>query len=230
MTSVAAQLRQQPTFAGLSESAARTLAVGTQRVEYAPGQVVVIEGQPARHVYYLTSGLVRVFFPRRKDRAALTLALRAAPGMFGDIAVLNGTPYTSSVDALGPVVVLAVDERAWRATLAAEPQVALAHYRSLAERFLGATQNQRSGIEPRPVERVAALLLSYAQHAGVVVDNGILIDAAIAQEDIAEQTASTRRTVVRALADLFASGTLLRRGRKFVVADVDALARVALGR
>jgi CRP-like cAMP-binding protein len=84
------------------------------------------------------------------------------------------------------------------------------------------------GIEPRPVERVAALVLSYAQRTGVRGDDGALIDAMIAAEDIAEQTASTRRTVVRALSDVFASGEFKRGARKLIVIDVDALARAVL--
>ena len=231
MASIASLLARHPSWAGLSEQGARALANSTEQQKFSPGQVIVIEGQPARHVYYLVDGVVRVFFPRRKGRAALTLALRGAPGMFGDIAVLNATAYTSSVDALTPSVVLAVEHAAWRATLTAEPRVAMLHYQSLGERFLGATQNQRGAIDPRPVERVAALLLSYAQHTGVPLpEGGVLIDAVVAQEDIAEQTASTRRTVVRALGALFDSGTLRRHGRKLVVTDIDALARTALAR
>jgi CRP-like cAMP-binding protein len=80
-----------------------------------------------------------------------------SPGRVVDIAALNERAYTSSVDALAPTSALAVDKGAWRACLAAEPRVALRHDQSLTERSLSATQTQGVGIEPRPVERVAAL-------------------------------------------------------------------------
>lgn len=221
-------LRQHPLWSPLSDASARALAASAGVCEYAAGQVVVRDGEPAHHVHYLTHGLVRVYFPRTKARASLTLALIEAPGMFGDIACLNGSPYTATVEALSSCRTVALPVGVWRDVLAREPAVALLHYQRLALRFVGATQTQRRSIEPRPVERVAALLLSYAQHVGVAVEGGTLIDAVIAQEDIAEQTASTRRTVVRALAELFDSGALRRHGRKLIVVDTQQLARVAL--
>lgn len=229
MASPLALLRQHPLWAPLSDAATRTLAAHAGICDFSAGQVLVREGEPAQHLRYLTHGLVRTYFPRTKTRASLTLALTAAPAMFGDIACLNGTPYTATVEALNACRTVAVPVAVWRDVLGREPAVALLHDARLAQRFTGATQIQRRSIDPRPLECVAALLLSYAQHGGVAIDDGVLIDVVLAQEDIAEQTASTRRTVVRALGDLFDSGTLRRHGRKFVVVDADRLARAALG-
>jgi CRP/FNR family transcriptional regulator len=228
MASPVALLRQHPLWAPLSEPAARQLAASAGLSTYSAGQVIVRDGEAAGHVHYLTHGLVRVYFPRTRTRASLTLALIEAPGMFGDIACLNQSPYTATVEALAACGTVSVPRAAWRAAIEREPLVAMLHYQKLAQRFAGATHIQRWSIDPRPVERVAALLLSYAQHVGVAVEGGTLIDAVIAQEDIAEQTASTRRTVVRALGELFDSGALLRSGRKLVVVDAAKLARAAL--
>ena len=158
----------------------------------------------------------------------MTLSLIEAPGVFGDIACLNGTPYTATVEALSSCLTVALPVKTWLLAIDGEPRVAALHYKTLARRFIDATTIQRHSIDVRPVERVAALLLSYTQHTGVPVDGGTLIDVVIAQEDIAEQTACARRTVVRALAELLDSGTLKRHGRKLVVVDVAKLARAAL--
>lgn len=228
MSSLAGMLRRHPAWADVADTTLRQLVASARPIELAPGQVAVRDGEAASAIHYLVEGLVRVYFPRTRQRPSFTLALLAAPATFGDIACLTGSPYTAAVEALAPARTVAVATPAVLAALAAEPRACLRHYVALAHRFAVATQVERSSVAPRPAERIAALLLAYGQKLGRPVPEGTLIDRAIPQEEIAEQTASNRRSVVRALSVFFRARALMRQGRKLVIVDGDALARAAI--
>jgi CRP/FNR family transcriptional regulator, cyclic AMP receptor protein len=212
-------LRQHPIWEAASDVALHTLADGARSEDRAAGQMFVIEGQPADAIWLLMSGAARVFYPQKKERPEVTVRLMRAPGAFGDVACVTKSAYTASVEALEPARAIAVDARAYFAALQQDPKACFRQYWDVALRFAGAVGTERAAFSSSVVERVVALLLAYAEHGGG--------DVKLSQDDIAQQVGSNRRSVVRVMEQLYDSGGLERRGRRYAIVDRAKLLSVA---
>ncbi|HEY6506451.1 MAG TPA: cyclic nucleotide-binding domain-containing protein, partial [Vicinamibacterales bacterium] len=99
--------RDFPAFTRLSSEA----MVGVVLAELEPraaaaGDVIFAEGDPPGPLYLIEEGRVRAM--RRTDGAAAYLGSFGPGEYFGELAALNGTPRTSSVEALAPCRLLSL--------------------------------------------------------------------------------------------------------------------------
>jgi CRP/FNR family cyclic AMP-dependent transcriptional regulator len=105
---------------------------GIEPAKYAPGDVLLSEGQASGRLYVLASGSVEVM--RGKTRVALI----ADPGaVFGEMSVLLGTPHTATVRAASTVSVFVFDDA--QGFLKSRPEIAFFLGRLLAQRLNAAT-------------------------------------------------------------------------------------------
>jgi CRP-like cAMP-binding protein len=108
--------------------------VAIQR-QFAGGQVIFMEGEPANWIYVLESGWVKASRMSPEGREQALLFLKQGD-VFGDVAVLTNTPYPGTVVALEPVKVWAIEKADILRLLASHPELALAIIRSLGQRIL----------------------------------------------------------------------------------------------
>lgn len=215
--SVLKLLRTHPVWADTPEPNRRALAATGRRLDLAPGQVAVREGQESGWVHLLVEGVLRAHYPGTRSRRSLTARLMGAPEVFGDLACLQGSVYGSSVEALTHAVIISFPAKQYFAELLRDPATCMRQYRDLGRRFKAATQHELSTATGGSTERVGALILAYAEHFGRPTPEGLLVDLPLSQESIAEQTGCNRRTVVRVLDQYFVSGVLRRRGRRLML-------------
>jgi CRP-like cAMP-binding protein len=190
-------------------------------VERRKGQVFVVEGAPPETVYLLAQGDVRTFFAARRGRPEVTTSLLRAPARFGDVPALLRVSHSSTVEAATDALALAFEAQAYLRALQHEPAAAFAHYASAAQDLAGSGERERAALTGGLLERTVAILIAYADPQTHTVS--------LSQDDLAQFTGSTRRTIARVMARLYASGGLLRRGRRYVVVDPTALGRLPRG-
>jgi CRP-like cAMP-binding protein len=77
-----------------------------QRVEVAPGTVLIREGEPGDRFFVLLSGLAGVSQSTLGDRRVLK-----AGEFFGEVALTMNVPRTATVTAMTPCVVASCDEQ-----------------------------------------------------------------------------------------------------------------------
>ena len=96
-----------PVLADLSDDDLRMLVDHGEVRTYPDGETIFMEGMPARALYFLVSGSVRIF--RNVATGAQLDLVRFEPGaIFGEVALLAGTQRTASSAALGDVTALRV--------------------------------------------------------------------------------------------------------------------------
>jgi CRP-like cAMP-binding protein len=96
-----------PALAPLTDDEVRPLLEKGEFRTYADGESVFAEGQPARALYFLLDGEVRIH--RRGSMApGLDLATLSRGAIFGEVALLARTERTASATALGRVTALRV--------------------------------------------------------------------------------------------------------------------------
>jgi CRP-like cAMP-binding protein len=92
-----------PLLAGLEPGALALLAAEGAVRNFAPGEIVVSEGDPGHSFFILAEGDVEVV--KRDGHQGETLLARLHRGtFFGEMCVVNPMPRAATVRALGPVI------------------------------------------------------------------------------------------------------------------------------
>ncbi|WP_410634422.1 Crp/Fnr family transcriptional regulator [Amycolatopsis sp. cmx-4-83] len=173
------------------------LSRGTRR-RFRANDVVLMEGDPSDHVHVLVAGWVRVSAIVEDGREVL-FGLRGPGEVLGDLAAVTGRPRTASVRAIEPCTVFQLTGAQFIDVLHARPEIAIATIKTVAARLRNAESARVDSAALDVTRRVAVHLLRLAEEHGRSVPEGVVIEAALSQTDIAAQVGAARRTVARAL-------------------------------
>ena len=116
------------------------------RKVFAPGDLIIREGDIGDAAYMIASGRCRAF--RKTADGSETLALMDTGDVFGEMALLLDEPRAASVEAVGPVTVLVLDKNTMTEGLGINGWTG-ALVRALAHRFKALEQHVRSSGIPR---------------------------------------------------------------------------------
>lgn len=104
-------------FLALDEATRARLVAGSTRVSFAPGEVLLREGDPADGAYAVVAGRLRV----TQGTPAVVVATHSAPLVSGEIAVLEGSARTATVTALTHARAYRIGTEALREAIASSP-------------------------------------------------------------------------------------------------------------
>ncbi len=130
-----ATLEKIPRFDALQEETQQAIMAVALPCHFEAGQVIYLEGEPAEYAYILESGWVKATRITRAGREQGLLFLRPVE-IFGDIAVMAGTPYPGTTTALEPVEAWKIPAAALLGLVRAHPDLAMVVIRRLSERVL----------------------------------------------------------------------------------------------
>ncbi|MBN6040028.1 Crp/Fnr family transcriptional regulator [Amycolatopsis sp. 195334CR] len=198
------------------------LARGTRRPFRADEVVIEEGGAPSDHVHVLVSGRVRIS-SIGEDGHEVLIGLRGPGEMLDDPAATTGHPRTASVRAIEPCTVLQLTGAEFAEALRTRPAIAIAIAKTVAAR-LRAAQSARIGYAGR---RVAMCLTQLAEKHGRTVPDGVIIEAARLQTEIAAQAGVAQRTVARTLRTWRTQGIVATSRRRILVRSMDELRALA---
>ena len=127
-------------FEGISREQLAKLAPLFRWISFAAGQQVFAAGEPAREMYVIESGEVRLWL-NPDDGGCLEIGRIRPSGMLGRSAVLGRPEYTASAECVTDARLLAVRGRAVRRILRADSALG----RLLLERMARMGNNQSTG-------------------------------------------------------------------------------------
>jgi CRP/FNR family transcriptional regulator len=219
-------VREMTLCAPLDGAEMRRLCGLLQRTEFADGDTIIDEGEPADHVFNVTGGVVRLFKLLADGRRAVTGFL--FPGDF--LGLTNRTTYLSSAEALGDVKLCRFPRTKLQDLFSDIPK--------LETRLLGMASNDLAAAQDQMVllgrksagEKIASFLitLSDRQVARGVAPDPILVP--MTRSDIADYLGLTTETVSRTFTQLKVKSLIrLEAGGKVVLTDRDALEDLAAG-
>jgi CRP/FNR family transcriptional regulator, cyclic AMP receptor protein len=193
---------------------------------YPGGAPLFHERDPGDAVLVLESGRVKLTCVTESGREAL-LGIREPGDLIGEMSAIDGVPRLATAIALEPVEVLVLSSQAFVAFLHRTPSVALVLVRLLNRRLRDATRDRLEFGALDTVGRVCSKLVELADRFGAAGEDGVGIDVAITQEELAAWTASSREAVIRALRTLRELGWIETRRRGITLLDVESLRRRA---
>ncbi|HEY0493217.1 MAG TPA: cyclic nucleotide-binding domain-containing protein, partial [Candidatus Dormibacteraeota bacterium] len=103
-------LAEIPLFQVLSqEGISATARAGLSRI-YAPGQIICHQGDPGDHLYAVIDGLVKIVFTSERGDE-MVLNILGPEEIFGELALLDGSPRSASVVALKSASIFVLPRR-----------------------------------------------------------------------------------------------------------------------
>jgi len=207
-------------FQELPEDALAQIAVHAQTLILSPEQIVALEGETCRAVYFPLRGILRA---RRVslDGREQVLAYVGPGGSINAVPALDGSGNLATLDALNEADVLAIPCEEFQQIVSAHPEMALALAAHLASevRRLSAMVESLSLHTVR--SRLARFLIEYAE--------GSAVRRRWTQEEIAGQIGTVREMVGRTLHAFEDEGWVRRERGRLVVVDRKALDHEAEG-
>jgi CRP-like cAMP-binding protein len=123
-------LRKVPLFSGLSTSELKLLAFASQQLAFAPGEVLMRQGDPADCAYVILEGEVEVL--GNTSGGDFVVAVLGANFMVGEIGVLTDAPRSATVRARGAVKALRISPEVFLRLASGKPDRALHVMRELS--------------------------------------------------------------------------------------------------
>ncbi len=210
-------------FEGIPSGDVRAVVALARRRTFARGEVVFHRGDPADTVHLVVKGRFDVRVTTRfGDVVALGIC---GPGdAFGELALVTGGRRSATVSALEPAETLSLRRDALERLTRELPSVNVALVRLLAQQVERLSQLL---VEAHTVDADARVARRLLELASVYGSAASAAEVPLTQEAIAGLAGTSRATVNRVLRGLERDGAVrLRRGRT-VVADVEALERLA---
>ncbi len=227
MTAPASQLsietlRTVSILADLPAAALEQLARSSLPRNYRRGQVLCSEGDPGESIYILEEGQLRVTqWTASGDEAVL--AVVEAPAAVGELSLLDGSPRSATLTAIGPVRVRLIPRKAFVNLLKEQPRIVPGLLATLATLIRRANARQVDLLTLDVPGRLAKWLIARAERTGVPVEEGLSLDLARSQGELAAEIGTTRPTLNRALRAFEEQGIIATDGPRVTILDMNRL-------
>ena len=132
-------------LAGLSPSAVAHLRARAVQRRYAPGDVVVREGDPARDMFLVRSGTLAV----QKGSRGVTLGTLGPGDCLGEMALIDTQPRSATVVVVETAELLMLAEADFRSLLAVDPAAYARAVENLARTVAGRLRRLNEQVEGR---------------------------------------------------------------------------------
>ena len=197
-------------------------SLGARRIEATTGAALVEPTSPARNVYFIHSGQVRVYQAGPDDSARLLEIL--GPGdWFGVPALAGADTYGSRAVAVSAVTVSEVPADKWLALLNQNPSVATEWVSQLAGKLVRAAEDAACLVFDDCNQRLIKTLLQFSRTAAATPHpEGVVLR--ITHQQLAQAVGAARETISLALTQL-RQQNLLRTGRNQLFFNPGVLAK-----
>lgn len=219
-------LQQTQLFGDLDEAALAHLAERSTKRNYAKGQLIFYQGDPAGSLFVMVEGLVKIFVTSEEGDEMLLVTLQPHD-VFGELSLLDGGPRSASAEAVEPTSLLELQRAPFLESLQQRPGITESLMLSMGRVLRRLTEQAADLVFLDLHGRVAKLLVNLAQDRGVETENGLELDLQLTQTDLAGLVGGSRQSVNQILRSFENRGYVDMIGRKMIVKQPDLLRRRA---
>jgi CRP-like cAMP-binding protein len=212
-------IKSIPYFSGLSPAELDSVKVLISERQAERGEFILLEGDPADALYFVISGVVKVFKTSAEGKEQILQLIR--PGeSFNDVPIFDGGPNPASAQAMGPVVLYSIKNSDMRGILRNHPQVALNVVGILSQKLRNLVSLVEDLSFKHVTARLAKILLEYA-------GDGSAPRQRLTQQEMAGIAGTAREIIGRSLKELEGEGVIRLDHHRIVITDKEALRRMA---
>jgi CRP-like cAMP-binding protein len=181
-------------------------------------EMVLLEGEPAANLYFVASGVVKMFKTSAEGKEQILSIVR--PGeSFNDVPIFDGGSNPASARAMGPVLLYGIKKNDMEAILRNHPQIALNVIKVLASRVRHLVSLVEDLSFKHVIGRVAKILL---EHIGGEMGRG----PRLTQQEMAAMAGTAREVVGRSLKALEEEGAIKLDRHRIIITDKEALKEI----
>jgi CRP-like cAMP-binding protein len=188
--------------------------------------MIFAEGESGDRLYVIDSGKVKISQRAYAGRENLQAVLGPSE-MFGELAVFDPGPRTSSATAITEVRTVTMDRAGLRVWIAEHPEIGEQLLRVSARRLRRTIENWADLIFTDMPGRLAKQLLQLAQQFGSQQDGATQVSHDLTQEELAQLVGTSRENVNKALADFSRRGWIRVQDKTVLILDSECLIRRA---
>jgi CRP-like cAMP-binding protein len=208
-------LKSIPYFEGLSPVELESISRSIFERKIERGEIVLYEGEPARALYFVVSGAVKVFKTSTEGKEQILSIVR--PGeSFNDVPVFDDGPNPASAQAMGQVILYELSKSELKTLIQNYPQIATNTIRVLAKQVRGLVSLVEDLSFRHVIGRVAKILL---EHAG----DGTKPAQRLTQQEMAAMAGSAREVIGRSLKTLEEEGIIRLERHRIIITNKEAL-------
>ena len=212
-------LQSSTYFSGLSSEELDSIRKYIFEKAVARGEIILFEGEPARAVFFVISGVVKIFKTSTDGKEQIIYLAR--PGdSFNDVPVFDGGLSLTSAEAMTQVVLYGIEKGDMEAKLREHPKLAENVLQVLSQRIEQIISLVEDLSFRRVTGRVAKILLENAEDTSGQQPK-------LTQQQMAAMAGTAREMIGRSLKLLEDEGKVRLEHNRIVIRDKEALREIA---
>ena len=158
-----------------------------------------------------------------RDGKELTLAYRGAGQVFGELAVVDGSPREEMAEAMKNAIITELPVEVFRDLLLSDAKLCFAFMAEMGRRRKQLETKLEHLVFKDVQAKLAALLLELGEEYGQETEDGLQIGLKITHQEMANLIGSTRETISLTLAQFKKKRLLNMNGRTVILLDLEGL-------
>lgn len=218
-----------PLFEGLSADQLAKVAALAKVRSYASRDIVVSQGEPARALFVIVRGRLKVASCGPDGRDTV-LGIMAEGEVFGEVALIDGGARSATCTAIEPCELLVIEREQFLELLEKAPAISVRLLHVLASRLRRLSQRSEDAAFLDVPSRLARSLLDLATRFGErrrAPASGIYIALKLSQQELGDLVGATRESVNKHLKDWTRQGFVELQGGRMVISDIESVRRIA---
>lgn len=215
-------LRRCALFAHVDEAGLRTIASQMRRRRFRRGEVIFHQGDIGDSLQVVVTGSVKIVLPSHEGEEAIIASLHEGD-FFGELALLDGAPRSTTAAAVEPTETLALPREPFLGLLAEDPRIVRALLQTLAEELRRLTGHVEELHFLDLAGRLSIRLVRLAREAHPDATGRVELDWPYTQSDLAAMIGGTRQSVNKLLSGLVDDGILTIERDTLTINDLSQL-------
>ncbi len=199
-------------FAELAPPEVAALAQAAQRRRYSRGEMVFFQGQPARQMFLIKAGRVKLS-KVTEEGGEITLDLRKGGDFLGESMLIEDQDYPLTATCLEETLICGFSKEGFEKLVLDNPNIGLQVIKNLSRRLNWLTSRMGSLSLTNLEDRLDTVLRQVAREHGVRNARGYTIHFPLTHEELGFLVGAHRVSITRALKALKAAGRLTQEGR-----------------
>ena len=227
MASTKEYLGRIPMFSGLRKEELELLSKYEVEKNYQKGEVIFMEGDPGKAIYYIKSGKIKLFKTSFEGRE-VTLNILGPGSIFAEVTMFSDLDYPATAMVLEDVLVGMIRNQDLEKIVQENGNIALSLIKELNRRLFYAQMKIKDMALHDVNGRVAKVLLDLAYRYGRKTHGGIQIDLKMTKTEIANIVGTSRETVSRSLSQLKSDEVIDMKGKLVFIKSLEDLEELSL--
>ena len=211
-------LKRIPYFSGVGLADLQSIQKLVFERSAGRAEMLVLEGEPAADLFFVASGVVRIFKTSAEGKEQILSIVRPEES-FNDVPIFDGGLNPASARTMGPVLLYGIKRNDMEAILRSHPQIALNVTKVLAKRVRELVSLVEDLSFKHVISRVAKILLEQIRGE---MSHG----PRLTQQEMAAIAGTAREVVGRSLKELEEQGAIKLDRHRIIIRDKEALRKI----